>query len=217
MQPSKSGTAIISILVSFLLLSASDASAKTKHKKSREPAFTGFQVPLAELRGEPLPHPSGHLKLESVNFQGESVEVDLYNSDGSFNDDSLEKLYHFWRCRRTGTEKPINPRLFEVLSVIYDHFQLPIQLVSGFRNQDHMSSFHFHGSASDIRIENVDEKVLHEFATSLDIGGMGIGRYPRAHFIHVDVRPEASYRWVDRSPPGENMGHPKKGKKRRNA
>ena len=30
-------------------------------------------------------------------------------------------------------EKPINPHLFEILSAVYDHFQAPIELVSGFR------------------------------------------------------------------------------------
>ena len=105
-----------------------------------------------------------------------------------------------WRCKRTATEKAIEPRLYEMLSRIYDHFHKRIELVSGFRNQKRLSSFHFHGSASDIRIAGVDEKVLHEYATSLDVGGMGIGRYPRAHFVHVDVRPEPSYRWTDRSP-----------------
>jgi hypothetical protein len=32
---------------------------------------------------------------------------------------------------------------------------------------------------------------------------MGIGLYPRAGFVHVDIRPEASYRWTDYSPPGK--------------
>ena len=175
-------------------------------------------MPLARLRSEPLPRPSGNLKIVSVNFRDETLEVNIYNADGSFNEESLEKLYHLWRCKRTGTEKPINPHLFEILSLIYDHFEAPLELVSGFRNQEHTSSFHFHGSASDIRVQGVDADTLHAFATTLDAGGMGIGRYPRAHFVHVDVRPEPSYRWVDRSPPGENMGHKKKkGSKRHNA
>jgi uncharacterized protein YcbK (DUF882 family) len=207
------------VVAAALLASPSTALAGHGKKKKRhsEPVLSGSLVPLGKLRTEPLPRPSGHLEVEPVNFAGERVVVDLYNPDGSFNEDALDKLYHAWRCRRTGTEKPIDPHLFELLSIVEDHFGKPIQLVSGFRNQEHTSSFHFHGSASDIRIAGVDEKVLHEYATTLDTGGMGIGRYPRAHFVHVDVRPEASYRWTDRSPPGENMGHKKKSKKRHNA
>ena len=191
--------------------------AEAKRRGHRTPVMTGFQVPAAQLRGEPMPRPSGDLVLESVNFAGERVSVNLYDGDGSFNEESLEKLYHFFRCRRTGTEKPIDARLFEVLSIIHDRFQRPIQLISGFRNQEHMTSYHFHGSASDIRIEGVDDKVLHAFVASLDNGNMGLGRYPRGHFIHVDVRPEASYRWIDRSPPGGGPARHKKPSKHRNA
>ena len=182
-------------------------------KRHHEPVFVGFVPPKSTLRTDELPRPTGHLELQSVNFKGENLAVDLYDKDGAFDDDSLDQLYHLWRCRRTGTETPIDPHLFEVLSLIYDRFQLPIELVSGFRNQERVTSYHFHGSAADFRIKGVPEKELHEFVMSLDTGKMGFGRYPRAGFIHVDVRP-SSYRWIDRSPPSENMGHPKKSKKR---
>ena len=211
-------TLLALLLVLIVPLSAS-AGGKKKKRRS-EPVLTGALVPLAKLRAEPLPRPSGFLVIEPVNFAGERVAVNIYNAGGGFNEEALEQLYHVWRCRRTGTEKPIDPHLFEILSIIHDHYGKPLQLVSGFRNQEHTSSFHFHGTASDIRIAGVSEKELHAFVTSLDVGGMGIGRYPRAHFVHVDVRPEPSYRWTDRSPPGDNMGHKKKGKKgpkRRNA
>ena len=100
-----------------------------------------------------------------------------------------------------------------MLSRVYDHFGKRIELVSGFRNQKRTSSFHFHASASDIRIPGISDTELHKFVTSLDSGGMGIGIYPRAGFVHVDIRPEASFRWVDYSPPGSSdMGHPHGGK-----
>lgn len=220
------GLAVVPVLAIGLALpavaEAKPAPAKTharakKRRAKRLPLLTGFQVPPAMLRSEPLPRPSGHLELTAANFRGEALSVDIYNADGSFNEAALDKLYHLWRCKRTGTEKPVDPHLFEILSLIYDHFQKPIELVSGFRNQERTSSFHFHASASDIRIPGIDEKTLHDFATTLDTGGMGIGRYPRAHFIHVDVRPEPSYRWTDRSAPSNNMGHPHKRKRPHNA
>jgi uncharacterized protein YcbK (DUF882 family) len=103
-----------------------------------------------------------------------------------------------------------------MLSRVYDHFGKRIELVSGFRNQKRTSSFHFHGSASDIRIVGVATADLHKFVETLDTGGMGIGIYPRAGFVHIDIRPEPSFRWVDRSPPGtDGMGrrHHKRHKK----
>ena len=101
---------------------------------------------------------------------------------------------------------------FSAMAIV-DKFGKPIELVSGFRNQDRQTSFHFHGSAADIRVKGVPDRQLHEFVTSLDTGHLGFGKYPRSGFIHVDVRPQ-SYRWIDRSPPGSDQG---KGQKKKRA
>jgi uncharacterized protein YcbK (DUF882 family) len=178
---------------------ATAVKGKKSKKRRAHAAFSGRLASPDELRDEPLEKPSGKIELYAVNF-GESL--------------SVSQLNHFWRCKRTGTEKAIDPRLYEMLSRIYDHFGKRLELVSGFRNQKRTSSFHFHGSASDIRIPGVPDKALHKFVTSLDTGGMGIGIYPRAGFVHVDIRPEPSYRWTDYSPPGSSdMGHPHKKRK----
>jgi uncharacterized protein YcbK (DUF882 family) len=179
-----------------------------KKKRARGPAFSGRLARADELRTDPLDKPSGHIELYAVNFRQE-LTVDLYKQDGSFDDDAIDKLNYLFRCKRTDTEKAIDPHLFEILSRVYDKYGKRIELVSGFRNQKRTSSFHFHGSASDIRIPGISDTELHRFVASLDTGGMGLGIYPRAGFIHVDVRPEPSYRWVDYSPPGsQEMGHP---------
>jgi len=180
----------------------------SKKKRARGPAFSGRLARADELRIDPLDKPSGHIELYAVNFR-EELTVDLYKEDGSFDEDAIDKLNYLFRCKRTDTEKAIDPHLFETLSRVYDHFGKRIELVSGFRNQKRTSSFHFHGSASDIRIPGVPDTELHRFVASLDSGGMGLGIYPRAGFVHVDVRPEPSYRWVDYSPPGtQDMGRP---------
>jgi uncharacterized protein YcbK (DUF882 family) len=187
-------------------------TASGKKKRARGPVFSGRLARADEMRTEPLEKPSGHIELYAVNFRQE-VTVDLYNEDGSFNADAVDKLNHVFRCKRTDTEKAIDPHLYEMLSRVYDKFQKRIELVSGFRNQKRTSSFHFHGSASDIRIPGISDTKLHQFVTSLDAGGMGIGIYPRAGFVHIDIRPEPSFRWVDYSPPGSNeMGQRKKSK-----
>lgn len=188
-----------------------------KKKRARRPIFSGYQVPASEYRKDPLPRPSGHLELYNVNFR-ESLTVDLYNPDGTMNEDSLIALDHFWRCRRTGTEKPINPHAFELLSIVQDHFEgKTIEIVSGFRNQPKMTSWHFHGTATDFRIPGISDRVLHKFVASLDTGHMGLGIYPRSGFIHVDIRPDASYRWTDYSGPGSDDRPAKKKARKRNA
>lgn len=178
---------------------------KKHHKRSRRHATaSGHVVPEAALRDAPLPRPSGNLHLVFPGVKDE-VEVNIYNADGSYNIDSLEQASHVLRCRRTDTEKPIDPQLLMLLSHVYDHFGgKPLEIVSGYRNQRKQTSNHFKGTASDIRIAGVPPKKIREFAESLDGGGMGIGIYPKGGFVHIDVRPPPSYRWIDYSPPGSN-------------
>jgi len=175
------------------------AKARSK-KRGKGKLVVGRVVPESELRKEALPRPSGNLKLVSVNFGDEPVDVNIYNEDGSYNIEALHKVDHMLRCKRTNDEKPIEPRLVAILSHIYDHFGgKPLEVVSGYRNQQKETSFHYKGAASDIRISGVAPKKIVTFANSLDTGGMGIGIYPKSLFVHVDVRPLPSYRWIDNS------------------
>jgi len=209
---------VVCSLIGLPVMMPTVASAKKSvQRHGRHPMFSGFQVPEVRLRSQPLQRPSGKIEMTSINEPKAYLMVNIYNSDGSFNDEALDKLNHLLRCRRTGTEKAIDPHLFEILSHVYDHFGKPLDLISGFRNQERTTSFHYIGSASDIRIVGVSEKELKEFVETLDTGGMGIGIYPHGHFIHVDIRPEPSYRWVDLSPPGGGGSLSKDRPKRRRA
>src|SRR5262249_37915315 len=153
-------------------------------------------------------------------FEGikDEVDVNIYNADGSYNLDALEQLSHVLRCRRTDAEKPMDPQLLMLLSHVYDHFgQVPLEIVSGYRNQRKLSSNHTKGTATDFKITGVSAKKIREFAETLDGGGIGIGLYPRSGFVHIDVRPPPSYRWIDNSPPGSNSAEkrPPRGWKRK--
>lgn len=170
----------------------------------RHPRLSGGFVAENRLRQSPLERPSGHLHLIFPGLKDE-VEVNIYNEDGSYNLDALERASHVLRCRRTDAEKPIAPQLLMLLSHVEDHFDgKPLEIVSGYRNQRKKTSNHFKGTATDIRIAGVAPRKVREFAETLDGGGMGIGLYPRSGFVHIDVRPSPSYRWIDYSPPGSN-------------
>lgn len=198
------------LLAAPLSADASSDAASSKSKKARRPVFSGWVASESQLRNRPVSRPSGNIVISSVNEPKNVVSVNIYNADGSYNDDALDKLNRVWRCRRTQTERQIDPHLFEVISHVYDRFQKPLTLVSGFRNQKKTTSFHYAGSASDLSVTGVPDSRLKAFVESLDTGGMGIGIYPHAGFIHVDIRPEPSYRWIDNSPPGtSDMGQPK--------
>lgn len=205
------------IAVAFMLAHGSGVSglesvaeagtaAPVKHKKKvkRGRGKVGFAVPQDALRQEPLPRASGQVRLWNPVTK-ERVDVNVYNEDGSFNSDALQKVYHILRCRRTDDEKPIDPRLVAILSHVTDHFRgKEIEIVSGYRNQRKTTSHHFDGSASDIRLAGVTGHELKRFLETLDTGNMGIGVYPRSGFVHVDVREPPSYRWTDYARPGSN-------------
>ena len=189
------------------------ASVKKKARKEPRPGQLGLHwarkngphrakllgavVPDEMLRTTPPERPSGNLHLY-VLATHESLKVNIYNEDGSYNIEALQAVSHLLRCKRTGAEKEIEPRLMTVLSTIYDHFGgKRLEIVSGFRNQRRTTSYHFRGSASDIRIAGIKPVKIRDYAHSLDAGGMGVGLYPRSQFVHVDVRPLPSYRWID--------------------
>lgn len=182
-------------------------SKKTKRKGKKDRYFKGHGVDRDALRTEALARPTGDLWIYAENFR-EELKVNIYNDQaaGAFDDDALAQLDNLFRCKRTGEHRAVDPRLYETLSAIQDHFGKRLDLVSGFRFQENESSRHFHASAADFRIEGVSNRELYEFAESLDGGGMGIGIYPRADFVHVDWRApgEPSYRWTDRSPAGSD-------------
>lgn len=184
--------------------------AKKRKKCSMVKEFQGHGA--GKLENFELTQPSGALWLRSENLQ-EEVRVDLYNEDGSYNEESLAALDNIFRCKRSKEVRAMDPRLYDQLSRIQDHFEgKQIEVVSGFRNVDRDSSRHFHASAIDIRVKGESVRSMYAYAQSLDRGGMGIGIYPNSGFIHVDFRApgEASYRWTDYS--GPNSG--KKVKKR---
>lgn len=193
--------------IAVLMLGVSNSGWAKPHaqKKRRNRHFSGRVA--GSLRETAPPKPSGTLDIENIHT-GETLLVNIYNPDGTYNADVLAQLNHLWRCRRTDHEVPIEPELFEVISHVYDRFGKRIQLYSGHRSNS--DTFHFKGSASDIHLDGVPLKTLRRFVEELDDGGMGVGIYPKGGFIHVDIRPPPSYRWTDRSSPA---GHRRSRKK----
>jgi uncharacterized protein YcbK (DUF882 family) len=194
---------------------------KAKSKKSCRyvKEFDGHNAAKSSLRTEPLERPSGEIWVVSNNLQ-EEVKVNIYAADGSIDEAALAQLDEVFRCKRSHEVRAVDPRLYEQMSRIYDHFgKRRIELVSGFRFKERESSRHWHASAMDIRIEDVTIRELYEYAETLDLGGMGIGIYPNSEFVHVDFRApgEPSYRWTDRSYPEGGSKSKKSKSKRRTA
>ena len=147
---------------------------------------------------------------------GETARADHFSLNGyeRATNPQLAKLDVVFRCKRTQEVRAMDPRLYEQLSRLQDHFgKARATVISGFRFAERSSSRHFHASAIDIRLEGVGLRDMYQYAQSLDGGGMGMGIYPHSNFIHVDYRApgEPSYRWTDYSGPGSS--HKAKGKR----
>ncbi len=198
------------------LCSETRGSGKKKRRRCtfvRE--FQGHGVASTKLRTDVLERPTGDVWLSVENLR-EETKLNIFKPDGSYDEGALAKLDELFRCRRTGEVRSVDPRLYEQLSRIYDHFGARrIDLVSGFRFAERNSSRHYHASAMDIRIKGVTIREMYDYAESLDGGGMGIGIYPHSGFVHVDFRApgEPSYRWTDYSGPNSGKKH-KSNKKR---
>jgi uncharacterized protein YcbK (DUF882 family) len=198
--------------------SATEAAAATEAPRNKKAApkkrakrgKVGHVVTEERLRKRMPPPPSGNLHLYRP-LDRESLKINIYNPDGSYNVPAIRAASHMLRCRRSGTEKEVmEPRLLTILSHVFDHFgERRIEVVSGFRNQRKTSSYHYKGSASDIRVDGVSSHELKAFVETLDAGGMGIGIYPVTGFVHIDVRPPPSYRWIDYSPSNPDAGEKK--------
>jgi uncharacterized protein YcbK (DUF882 family) len=138
------------------------------------------------------------LRLYDVNG-ARSLRVTPFNEDGLPDPDAFAKLRTFMRCRRSGHQLDMDPRLIAVLSRISQHFgDAVIEIISGHRKPDGKvtseTSQHAFGTAADIRIAGVSLEALKDAAKGL--GARGIGVYTKSRFVHVDVR-QKPYYWRD--------------------
>jgi len=136
------------------------------------------------------------LQVDALRL-GETLRVRPFGDDGMAVPEAFEALGHLMRCRVTGEEIAIDPKLVRILVQLNATYDRPIQLVSGHRTANvigtHPTSQHTLGKAADIRIAGVDIEELR--ARVLELGARGVGLYPEKGFVHVDVRDKAKYTW----------------------
>jgi uncharacterized protein YcbK (DUF882 family) len=90
----------------------------------------------------------------------------------------------------------LHPRLFLMLQRIADEYPgKTIEVLSGYRlGEEGEEDTHNLGRAVDFRISGIKTEELYEFTKSLP--NCGTGFYPKADFVHLDVRDEA-ITWTD--------------------
>lgn len=139
----------------------------------------------------------GLLRVMSLHL-GESISVRPFDEQGMPDPDAFEEIARLWRCRVTGHEQPINPRLVRLLTTLNDIYDRPVHLISGHRVADTLetksTSQHVAGTAADVRIPGVSAIRLRAVAKAL--GARGVGLYTHKSFVHVDFRNKRRYFWV---------------------
>ncbi|MEQ8452641.1 MAG: LysM peptidoglycan-binding domain-containing protein [Sandaracinaceae bacterium] len=144
------------------------------------------------------------------------LRVRLVDSRGRARRVARRRLREMMRPRlhgRNGRLGPLPPtRLVEILARVSDHFGgRQITIVSGYRHSGgntRESSRHTQGHALDIRVRGVPNHAVRDYLRSFD--RVGVGFYPRSHFVHIDVRDRSAY-WVDWSRPGEAPRYQRRG------
>jgi uncharacterized protein YcbK (DUF882 family) len=126
---------------------------------------------------------------------------DIYWADGKYIPESLKSIDFLMRDHLTGDVEQIAPELIDLLVRLRQKigFVKPIQVNSGYRSprtnaaerryNRHVArnSFHMQGMAVDITVPGFNLSKLRRAAIDLQAGG--VGTYPDAHFVHLDVGP----------------------------
>ncbi|MBL0712726.1 MAG: DUF882 domain-containing protein [Desulfosarcina sp.] len=145
--------------------------------------------------------PADHQERRLVFFNTHTREkLDVCYAQGqSYRPDALAAVNHILRDHRTNDIKPIDTRLLDLLYDIRSRAgrHACVHIISGYRSprtnrilrkRSHgvaRKSLHMKGHAADIRIPGISTDRLRRIAADLKQGG--VGYYPRANFVHVDI------------------------------
>ncbi|MEW6290299.1 MAG: YcbK family protein [Thermodesulfobacteriota bacterium] len=122
-----------------------------------------------------------------------------YWCQGRYIRDSLADINRLMRDHRTGDIKKIDTNLLDLLYVLHGKFHTrePFHIISGYRSTQTnnllrqrtrgvaKSSLHTSGKAVDIRLPG--RKLENLLTAAIDLKRGGVGYYPHADFVHVDV------------------------------
>lgn len=139
------------------------------------------------------------LGLYAVNT-GERLRVD-YCVDGRYEPDGLRAVDRLLRDFRTDETYPIDPRVLDVLCDVREALGSgeSFHVVCGYRSvaTNEMKrregrgvavhSYHLSGRAIDVFLPARDLRQVRR--AGLELGAGGVGYYPRAGFVHLDVGP----------------------------
>jgi uncharacterized protein YcbK (DUF882 family) len=155
--------------------------------------------------------PGVHAALPSIRVlsfhslhTGESLNVAYWRA-GRYVPEALSAIDHHLRDFRTGEVHIIDVGLLDLLHDLNGRLPdlAPLHVISGYRSPATNAmlaarsgnvarkSYHMYGMAIDVRVPGCPLERLR--AAALDLGGGGVGYYPRDDFVHLDVGPVRSW------------------------
>jgi len=131
---------------------------------------------------------------------GESLNA-TYWVRGQYLPEALSAVDRVLRDHRTDEIKPIDPQVLDLLYAINRELEChqPFYIISAYRSPTTNAylrfmnrrvaehSLHMDGKAVDLRLRGWASDTLRRVAIDIQMGG--VGYYPRADFVHVDVGP----------------------------
>lgn len=138
-------------------------------------------------------------RLDIFNLHTKEYLQAVYWKDGKYIPDALFSINYIFRDHYCGAVKPIDKKLLDLLFSLQTRLgsDEPFYLISGYRTRKtnaflkkqkrrvSKNSLHIYGKAADIRMPNTKLKLVRRAAYELKTGG--VGYYPRANFLHIDV------------------------------
>ena len=150
---------------------------------------------LAEIRGRDS-------RARALSFFNTHTEEELnvvYWANGKYRRCALARIDHLLRDHRSGEVQRIDTKLLDLLHALGKKLGTgqPFHVISGYRSPKTnemlraggrgvaSKSMHLYGKAVDIRLPGCGLRALREAALEAKAGG--VGYYPEAQFVHVDV------------------------------
>jgi uncharacterized protein YcbK (DUF882 family) len=139
-----------------------------------------------------------------VELYGPNINEGLrfrpFDDRGRMRKVALVELTHFLRCRQSGKQHRVDPRLMRALYTVGRHYApRRVEVFSGYRTRaycDRPQSRHLSASAVDFRVAGVSNPELVAWLRAT-FHPAGVGYYPNGAHVHLDVDRARDTFWID--------------------
>ena len=178
--------------------------------KSPPPAQRAvLRQPAGRSKSAPRPQPpQPAIELEHLTTHA-TYRLRADSPRGGFSAAKLRALSQLLRCHHTGKRHAMSERLIQILYATSRHYHnAKLLIVAGYRapkiarQKGNPKSPHKRGVACDFQVAGVKNEEVRDYLRST-YPTIGLGYYPRAGFVHVDVGRKIGAYWIDYSAPGE--------------